>query len=163
MEKKSNNPVWVLSALLQVTAVGKINNCCAHVWSVHLPLKEAKMSKWCTGKVFNKTINRFHFHLIESFLKKQKSHFSIASDLTIKHKTEMYMPACPGIWRSSHYTIFLGSARGTDAHLLSRRFYSHILHGKCETLSERIVLPEIYGLLCHRPGLYWLYSSSPLH
>lgn len=31
------------------------------------------------------------------------------------------------------------------------RFYSHILHGKCETLSERIVLPEIYGLLCHSP------------
>lgn len=66
--KKSNNPVYVLSALLQVTAVGKINNCCAHVWSVCLLLKETKMSKWCTGKVFNKTINRFHFHLIESFL-----------------------------------------------------------------------------------------------
>lgn len=66
--KKSNNPVYVLSALLQVTAVGKINNCCAHVWSVCLLLKETKMSKWCTGKVFNKTINRFHFHLIKSFL-----------------------------------------------------------------------------------------------
>lgn len=144
----------MLSALLQVTAVGKINNCCAHVWSVRLLLKEAKMSKWCTGKVFNKTINRFYFHLIESYLKKQKSHVSIASDERIKRRTEMHMPACPGILRSFHYAIFLGSARGTDTHLLSCRFYSHILHGKCETLSERIVLPEIYGLLCHSPGLY---------